>query len=98
MWPFLADGSLIAVVASATSPVRGMELLLELEVATVQQLQAPEILLALRLNSPEYRVYMDLTLFDHDEVLVCLDPPLGYGATTPHALSALLQATPISLG
>jgi hypothetical protein len=93
MFPFLVDSALVTIVASANSPAGASDLLHRLGAACIQSLRARDLLLAVRFAWPQHRVYIDAALLHHDELLLCLEPPCGYGVTTPAALRDLLGAS-----
>jgi hypothetical protein len=90
--PFLVDQKLVLVIVSAASVPRCAELLVRLEAAVVRPVRGNEVLLGLHLCQPAYAVYMVRELLDHDEVMLCIDPPFGYATAHMSTLRDTLGA------
>jgi hypothetical protein len=55
------------------------------------------VLLGFRFAQPAHTVYMAAALLEHEEIVFCVEPPLGYLASAPETLRTLLCAQVISL-
>jgi hypothetical protein len=95
--PFVIDDSFITVLTSAGKLVRSAEVLVALGGTVVRRPRTHEILLGVHLGRTRHTVYMDEPLFEHQELLFCVDPPRGYAAAAPEALRRELNAHVISL-
>ena len=97
LYPFVVDDDFVTVLASAATPVSGANLIGAFHAARVRKPRAEEILLGFQLGRRRHTVYMDAQLFDHDEVIFCIEPPSVWIATSPHALRSELGAQTIAL-
>jgi hypothetical protein len=95
--PFILDGALVLVAASADRHLSAADLLRCLKAASIRGLTPGEVATAFRLGTPRARVYLDRALLGHPELLLCAEPPLGYVVGKPAAVQRLLAAEPISL-
>jgi hypothetical protein len=95
--PFIVDGALIGVLASAMMSVRAADLVVALRAGVVRRPRAEEILLGVQLGLPMRTIFIDRALLDREQMLCCVDPPCGYVTSSAAALRAALDAQPISL-
>jgi hypothetical protein len=94
---FVVDQQLVVVLASAARRPRSAELITCLSASTVRPLRSEEILLGVQLSTARQIAYMDRELLQHEELLLCVEPPLGFAATSPAWIRAELGAELISL-
>jgi hypothetical protein len=95
--PFFVDDDFVTVLVSAAGRLSAADMIGLFRAASVRKPRAEEILLGFQLGRRRHTVYMDAGLFDHDEVIFCIEPPFAWIASSPHALRSELGARIIAL-
>lgn len=94
--PCLVNGRFLAVLAPISSGTLPMQLLEALDARTVASLPAQTVLLGAVMASEPPRVLADARILEHDEIVFCVEPPGGYGVSSPARLIEALRAEPIA--
>jgi hypothetical protein len=97
LFPFFVDDDFVTVLASATARLSAAGMIGLFRAASVRKPRVEEVLLGFQLGRRRHTVYMDSRLFDHDEVIFCIEPPLAWIASSPHALRSELGAQVVQL-